>query len=105
MTNLERHQSITQKLAELYRQKNQDYGDSFHTSYLDYGLTMPAIRLGDKLARFKTLARGKTQAVQEESIRDTLLDLANYAIMTVMELDRAQEERGEEIPITFDPDI
>lgn len=48
---------------------------------------MVRIRLGDKFNRFKTLSKGSEQKVSDESIRDTLLDLANYAIMTVMELD------------------
>jgi hypothetical protein len=38
--------------------------------------------------RFKTLTRSETAMVQDESIRDTLIDLANYAVMTVMEMER-----------------
>ena len=48
---------------------------------------MARIRLSDKLSRFKTLSKNPVQQVQDESMRDTLLDLANYAIMTVMEMD------------------
>ena len=48
---------------------------------------MARIRLSDKLSRFKTLSKRQGQQVQDESMRDTLLDLANYAIMTVMEMD------------------
>lgn len=81
------HHKICEELTELYRKKNHDYGDSFHKSYQEYGLTMAAIRLEDKLNRFKTLARSGAE-VAEESLRDTLIDLANYAILTVMELDR-----------------
>ncbi len=89
VTNKEHHMAICQELNELYARKNADYGDSFHQSYIEEGLAMARIRLGDKLARFKTLTRKDTQEVKDESIRDTLLDLANYAIMTVMELDWA----------------
>lgn len=58
----------------------------------------PRIRLGDKFSRFKTLSRilssdSDQQAVTDESIRDTLLDLANYSIMTVLEIDDAQHEQ------------
>ena len=61
---------------------------------------MARIRLGDKFSRFKTLSRilptdSTQQQVTDESIRDTLLDLANYAIMTVLELDQAEAERTE----------
>lgn len=51
---------------------------------------MPRIRLGDKFNRFKTLSRKlDTQKVSDESLKDTLLDLANYAIMTVLEMEDA----------------
>ena len=84
------HKKICGELTELYRKKNHDYGDSFHKSFEEFGLTMAAIRLNDKLNRFKTLIKD-TGAVSDETIRDTLIDLANYAIMTVMEMD---EERS-----------
>lgn len=58
-------------------------------------MAMARIRLGDKLNRFKTLTKDGGQQVQEESIRDTLIDLANYAIMTVMEID-GRETGGKE---------
>lgn len=87
-----RHKEICDGLNELYARKNHDYGDSFHQTFVEEGLAMPRIRLGDKFSRFKTLSRISTtgsdhQQVTDESIRDTLLDLANYAIMTVLELD------------------
>lgn len=49
--------------------------------------------MSDKLNRFKTLSRNAGDAqVKDESMRDTLLDLANYAIMTVMEMDREKDK-------------
>ena len=53
---------------------------------------MARIRLGDKFNRFKTLSRGGDQKVNDESIRDTLIDLANYAIMTVVEMEVAEHD-------------
>ncbi len=82
----DRHSAICKEIMELYVRKNHDYGDSFHKSYVEWGLTMSAIRLGDKYNRFCKLIKSEAQ-VKDESIRDTLIDLANYAIMTVMELD------------------
>lgn len=85
---LRRHADICAELHALYDKKNRDYGDSFHLSYLEEGLTMPRIRLGDKLNRFKQLSKNPdSQSVKDESIRDTLIDLANYAIMTIMEME------------------
>lgn len=87
------HGDICAELTRLYTAKNQDYGDSFHKSYLKYGMTMSLIRLEDKLNRIEQLATcmSSTPAVENESVRDTLMDLANYAIMTVMEMDNAKE--------------
>lgn len=81
-----KHAEICKELNNLYIKKNRDYGDSFHKSFEKYGLTMSAIRIGDKFNRFESLIANPAQ-VKDESIRDTLIDLANYAILTIMELD------------------
>lgn len=91
MNNIERHKNICKELNALYEAKNADYGDSFHLTWVEEGYAMARIRLSDKLNRFKTLSKGNTQNVSNESIRDTLLDLANYAIMTVMEIDHKSD--------------
>ena len=92
--NVKMHNLITNELTELYERKNRDYGDSFHISFVEEGMAMARIRLGDKLNRFKTLSKSHSQEVKDESIRDTLIDLANYAIMTIMEMDRKDDEDG-----------
>lgn len=70
-------------LNVLYAKKNHDSGDSFHQTYIEEGMAMPRILSSDS----------DQQAVTDESIRDTLLDLANYSIMTVLEIDDAQHEQ------------
>ena len=86
------HKEICTEINELYAKKNHDYGDSFHQTYVEEGMAMARIRLGDKFNRFKTLSRGNEQKVNDESIRDTLIDLANYAIMTVLEMEVADHD-------------
>lgn len=81
------HREICEEINDLYARKNHDYGDSFHQTFVEEGMAMARIRLGDKFNRFKTLSRNKEQKVNDESIRDTLIDLANYAIMTVLEME------------------
>ena len=86
------HKAICDELNKLYEKKNHDYGDSFHQTFVEEGLAMTRIRLGDKFSRFKTLSRltnsdSDERQVTDESIRDTLMDLANYAIMTILEMD------------------
>ena len=87
LNNVEKHKIICDELNRLYAKKNHDYGDSFHLSFNEEGMSMARIRLGDKLNRFKTLSRTTKQEVNDESIRDTLIDLANYAIMTILEME------------------
>lgn len=86
-SNVKRHMAICAELNALYEEKNKNYGDSFHQTFLEEGFAMARIRLSDKLSRFKTLTKTGSNGTDDESIRDTLLDLANYAIMTVMEVD------------------
>ena len=87
-TKVERHKQICMALNALFARKNHDYGDSFHQTFVEEGMAMPRIRLGDKFNRFKTLSRKlDSQRVSDESLKDTLLDLANYAIMTVLEME------------------
>lgn len=86
MDKAERHLEICRGLNTIYKAKNKDYGDSFGKSYKEYGLTMACIRLEDKLNRLKSLNKNGQAEVKDESIEDTLKDLANYAIMTVIEM-------------------
>ena len=86
MTKVEQHKKLCDSLNDLYARKNADYGDSFHLSFEQEGMAMPRIRLGDKYNRFCALTRGNKQQVNDESLRDTLIDLANYALMTILEI-------------------
>ena len=89
-SKVDRHSQICNQLNDLYRRKNNDYGDSFGTSFQEYGMMMTCIRLEDKLNRLKSLL--KKPIMVEETIEDTLMDLANYAIMTLIELDIQNEQ-------------
>lgn len=87
-SDVDKFSDITRKMLEIFKKKNHDYGNSFEESLNEEGLAASRIRMGDKWRRFKTLSKGEKAQVNDESIRDTLLDMANYAIMTVMWLDK-----------------
>lgn len=90
---LNMHKDIAEDLRDVYKRKNSDYGDSFCKSFSEYGMTMACIRLEDKLNRLKSLAVHKAkQQVADESIVDTIMDLANYAIMTLIEIENHKED-------------
>lgn len=89
------HKLICDTLTEIYKQKNHDYGDSFakvreivHNSVL--------VRLMDKLERLKTLmGKGEQAQVIDECVDDTLMDMANYCIMELIERQFERQELNE----------
>lgn len=91
---LARHKAICDGIHDLYVRKNHDYGDSFGQSFRDHGILAGVIRIEDKFNRLKTLSAGSEARVKDESIRDTLRDMANYAIMTLLEME--VQELGQE---------
>lgn len=81
--SISKFKEITDSMAKTYEAKNHDYGNSFDQSLNEFGLVASVVRLGDKMNRIKSLIKREAQ-VKNESIEDTLLDMANYAIMTVL---------------------
>jgi hypothetical protein len=76
-------QSIQSEGLELFKRKNQDYGDAF----AKYGVVGVLVRMGDKIARLQSISTTSVSLVDTESLRDTLIDLHNYSAMAIMLLD------------------
>lgn len=75
--------NIQNEARELFEKKNTDYGDSFAT----YGSVGVIVRIGDKIQRLVSVTKNGVAFVNNESIRDTLIDLHNYSAMAVMLID------------------
>lgn len=90
--NSRKFKKITDRMLDTYSRKNHDYGNSFDQSLDKWGLTVSAIRLGDKLNRFESYVKNGSFTVNDEGVEDTLLDLANYAIMTVIYLNKENDD-------------
>lgn len=92
---VQRFEEITTAMLDLYKRKNADYGNSVTKTFDEYGLVSFLVRIEDKLNRVATLTKKSTteQQVKDEKIEDTLLDLANYSIMALIELDRVKSEQ------------
>lgn len=84
MSKIDIHKNLCDLMHTTYKNKNSDYGDSFARVRAKYP-TAILIRLHDKLNRLETLMTGTTQKVSDESIDDTLLDLANYCLLELVE--------------------
>jgi len=76
-------QLIQSEGLELFKRKNQDYGDAF----AKYGVVGVLVRMGDKIARLQSISTTSISLVDTESLRDTLIDLHNYSAMALMILD------------------
>ena len=87
LDNVKVHDRICLELNNIYEKKNADYGNSFENSLDKHGLIAGIVRMDDKMSRLISLNSKNEQLVMDESMRDTLMDLANYAIMSVMWLD------------------
>ena len=85
--NVQQFMDITTDMTKTYEAKNHDYGNSLDNSLNKFGLIASIVRMSDKMNRLETLVAKKAQ-VKDESIKDTLLDLANYSVMTVMWLNK-----------------
>lgn len=82
-TRVEQLEEIQKEAKELFARKNADYGDAFAT----YGAVGVLVRIGDKLRRLSSISSRNITLVDDESLRDTLVDLHNYAAMAIMTLD------------------
>lgn len=89
--SVQQFMDITTSMTKTYAAKNHDYGNSFEQSCNKFGIIASVVRLGDKMNRLESLAVKRAE-VKDESIKDTLLDLANYSIMTVMWLNSQSKE-------------
>ena len=76
---------IFDELKKLLINKNIDYNNSFHLTFQEYGLESSYIRFTDKLNRLKNLITNDAE-VKDEKVIDTLQDLANYCILTLLEI-------------------
>ena len=82
--------AVQAEALELFAKKNADYGDAF----ADYGPVGVIVRMGDKIRRLQNITKNSVSFVKDESIRDTLIDLHNYAAMAVMLIDEEYTEKG-----------
>lgn len=79
------HEQICQELKQIYQRKNERYGDSFAKLRKELGRDSILYRVGDKYHRLQQLLRNPWLSHEDESIDDTLMDLANYCIMELVE--------------------
>ena len=90
-------EKYTDHLAETLLEKNKAYGDSFSKSVNTYGLSVIGVRLSDKYNRIEHLITNHELKENDESLEDTLLDMAGYAILGLKYLKEHEKELENEI--------
>lgn len=80
-------EQIQMEAKELFRKKNKDYGDAFAS----YGPVGVLVRIGDKISRLQSISKRGITLVEDEKLRDTLIDLHNYAAMAIMLLNDKED--------------
>jgi hypothetical protein len=83
MNRVEQMKLIQQEAFDLFTKKNIDYGDAF----AKYGVIGVLMRIEDKLHRSMSITKNGVNLINDEGLRDTLIDLHNYAAMALMLLD------------------
>jgi hypothetical protein len=81
-------ESVQKEGLELFKRKNADYGDAFAT----YGPVGVIVRMGDKIQRLTSVTKNGVALVDNEGLRDTLIDLHNYSAMAIMLMDEKKND-------------
>ncbi len=89
---LEQLTTVQDEAKKLFEKKNKDYGDAF----ANYGPIGVLVRMGDKIQRLQTITNHSVTMVQDEKMRDTLIDLHNYAAMAIMLIDEKTKESNDD---------
>ena len=88
MNRVEQFQKIQNEGLELFKKKNIDYGDAF----AKYGVIGVLMRIEDKIQRSLSITKNGVNLINDEGIKDTLIDLHNYAAMALLLLDESNTE-------------
>jgi hypothetical protein len=94
MDKIAMHKDICVELNNTYAKKNKDYGNSFGETFNKLGIISAVTRITDKYNRLVSLCTlpDEERMVRDETISDTLLDMANYCIMTEIALREEQNK-------------
>ena len=94
MDRLGIYQYILSNLEDTYKRKNSDYGNSVGDTYEKFGDISFLTRITDKYNRILSLAdKGETGQVKDEALEDTILDLANYCLLWLVEREYAAQQK------------
>jgi hypothetical protein len=88
ISRIDQMEAVQSEALELFKRKNTDYGDAF----ANYGSIGVIVRMGDKIQRLVSVTNRSVSLIDNESLRDTLIDLHNYAAMAIMLIDETKNK-------------
>jgi|TARA_B100001287_G_scaffold258207_1_gene244432 hypothetical protein len=88
MNRVNQMEAVQKEGLELFKRKNNDYGDAF----ANYGPVGVIVRMGDKINRLMSITKTGVTMVNDEGLRDTLIDLHNYSAMAIMLMDEKKND-------------
>lgn len=91
INDVQAFKGITREMLETYERKNADYGNSFSETIREFGYIPAVARINDKLQRIKKMVKGEKMNINE-NMRDNLMDISVYCILTIMEIDKTQNK-------------
>jgi hypothetical protein len=92
IVRIQQMETVQNEALELFKRKNADYGDAF----ANYGSIGVIVRMGDKIQRLVSVTNRSVSLIDNESLRDTLIDLHNYAAMAIMLIDETNKNKKKE---------
>lgn len=89
ISRIDKMMAIQKEAFTLFEKKNKDYGDAF----AQHGSIGVMIRMNDKINRYLSVKNRSIEYIKTETLRDTLIDLHNYAAMAIMLLDEENNQK------------
>jgi Nucleotide modification associated domain 1 len=83
----EKFRLLQEKMFEVQDAKGRDYGEETDgmRNLRRRGVHGVVARMGDKMSRIEILTQpNRTAAVKDETLDDTLIDLANYCLLLII---------------------
>ena len=88
MDRVSQMEAVQKEGLELFKRKNKDYGDAF----ANFGPVGVIVRMGDKINRLMSITKTGVTMVNDEGLRDTLIDLHNYSAMAILLMDEKKND-------------
>lgn len=93
MSRVQDYENVQKQMLDIFKERDLAYGNSTGDTFEKFGVVSYLVRMTDKLNRATNLCKNPEIPTNRESIVDNLLDLANYSILAVMDIQKEESDR------------